>query len=148
MKLPASHCLCLFLSFSLPHLLTHTVNAFLSLLALGMAVLPLSLIFVGMISFNNLCLQHVEVSFCKYAPFFIMILHVTSFSFYYYAIFDMFFTSYIFLCFCVFLSVTLIPKPSFSLPRVVVSLPSLLHFKIYFPSNSLHFFSYFFPLFL
>lgn len=31
----------------------------------GMSVLPLSLIFVGMISFNNLCLQHVEVSFCK-----------------------------------------------------------------------------------
>lgn len=30
-----------------------------------MSVLPLSLIFVGMISFNNLCLQHVEVSFCK-----------------------------------------------------------------------------------
>jgi GDP-fucose transporter C1 len=31
----------------------------------GMQVLPLSLIFVGMISFNNLCLQYVEVSFCK-----------------------------------------------------------------------------------
>ena len=28
-------------------------------------VLPLSLIFVGMITFNNLCLQYVEVSFCK-----------------------------------------------------------------------------------
>ena len=29
------------------------------------AVLPLSLIFVGMITFNNVCLQYVEVSFCK-----------------------------------------------------------------------------------
>lgn len=28
-------------------------------------MLPLSLIFVGMITFNNLCLQYVEVSFCK-----------------------------------------------------------------------------------
>ena len=34
--------------------------------SIGMSVLPLSLIFVGMISFNNLCLQLVEVSFCKY----------------------------------------------------------------------------------
>jgi len=33
----------------------------------GMSVLPLSLIFVGMISFNNLCLQHVEVSFYNVA---------------------------------------------------------------------------------
>jgi solute carrier family 35 (GDP-fucose transporter), member C1 len=32
----------------------------------GMSVLPLSLIFVGMIAFNNLCLQYVEVSFCEY----------------------------------------------------------------------------------
>ena len=32
----------------------------------GMAVLPLSLIFVGMVAFNNLCLQYVEVSFCKF----------------------------------------------------------------------------------
>lgn len=32
----------------------------------GMSVLPLSLIFVGMITFNNLCLQYVEVSFCKF----------------------------------------------------------------------------------
>ena len=31
-----------------------------------MSVLPLSLIFVGMITFNNICLQYVEVSFCKY----------------------------------------------------------------------------------
>lgn len=31
-------------------------------------MLPLSLIFVGMITFNNLCLQYVEVSFCKYSP--------------------------------------------------------------------------------
>lgn len=31
----------------------------------GMAVLPLSLIFVGMVTFNNLCLQYVAVSFCK-----------------------------------------------------------------------------------
>ena len=28
-------------------------------------VLPLSLVFVGMITFNNICLQLVEVSFCK-----------------------------------------------------------------------------------
>jgi solute carrier family 35 (GDP-fucose transporter), member C1 len=34
-------------------------------MAPGMKVLPLSLIFVGMITFNNLCLQYVEVSFCK-----------------------------------------------------------------------------------
>jgi len=31
----------------------------------GMSVLPLSLIFVGMITFNNLCLQYVAVSFCE-----------------------------------------------------------------------------------
>ena len=31
----------------------------------GMLVLPLSLIFVAMIAFNNLCLQYVQVSFCK-----------------------------------------------------------------------------------
>lgn len=30
-----------------------------------LSVLPLSLIFVGMITFNNICLQYVEVSFCK-----------------------------------------------------------------------------------
>ena len=30
-----------------------------------LAVLPLSLIFVGMITFNNICLQYVQVSFCK-----------------------------------------------------------------------------------
>jgi GDP-fucose transporter C1 len=35
----------------------------------GMAVLPLSVIFVGMIAFNNLCLQYVEVSFCKFVQF-------------------------------------------------------------------------------
>lgn len=29
-------------------------------------VMPLSLIFVGMITFNNLCLQYVQVSFCKF----------------------------------------------------------------------------------
>jgi GDP-fucose transporter C1 len=29
-------------------------------------VLPLSLAFVGMIALNNICLQLVEVSFCKY----------------------------------------------------------------------------------
>lgn len=34
-------------------------------LSVGMSVLPLSLIFVGMITFNNLCLQYVEVSFCE-----------------------------------------------------------------------------------
>ena len=34
---------------------------------LGMKVLPLSLIFVGMITFNNLCLQYVEVSFYNVA---------------------------------------------------------------------------------
>lgn len=33
--------------------------------SVGVAVLPLSLIFVAMISFNNLCLQYVAVSFCK-----------------------------------------------------------------------------------
>jgi solute carrier family 35 (GDP-fucose transporter), member C1 len=33
----------------------------------GMKVLPLSLIFVGMITFNNLCLQYVEVSFYNVA---------------------------------------------------------------------------------
>ncbi len=32
----------------------------------GMSVLPLSLIFVGMITFNNLCLQYVQVSFCEF----------------------------------------------------------------------------------
>ena len=32
----------------------------------GMKVLPLSLIFVAMITFNNICLQYVQVSFCKY----------------------------------------------------------------------------------
>lgn len=31
----------------------------------GIGMLPLSLIFVGMITFNNLCLQYVQVSFCK-----------------------------------------------------------------------------------
>lgn len=36
--------------------------------ATSIAVLPLSLIFVGMIAFNNLCLQYVEVSFCKCRP--------------------------------------------------------------------------------
>lgn len=34
-------------------------------LSVGMDVLPLSLIFVGMITFNNLCLQYVQVSFCE-----------------------------------------------------------------------------------
>lgn len=34
----------------------------------GMDVMPLSLIFVGMITFNNLCLQYVQVSFCKWPP--------------------------------------------------------------------------------
>ncbi len=33
---------------------------------IGMQVLPLSLIFVGMVTFNNICLQYVEVSFCKF----------------------------------------------------------------------------------
>lgn len=33
--------------------------------AVTVSVLPLSLIFVGMITFNNVCLQYVEVSFCK-----------------------------------------------------------------------------------
>ena len=33
----------------------------------GMRVLPLSIIFVGMITFNNLCLQYVEVSFYNVA---------------------------------------------------------------------------------
>lgn len=32
-----------------------------------MSVLPLSLVFVGMIAFNNVCLQHVEVSFYNVA---------------------------------------------------------------------------------
>jgi hypothetical protein len=32
----------------------------------GLEVMPLSLIFVGMITFNNLCLQYVQVSFCKF----------------------------------------------------------------------------------
>lgn len=36
-------------------------------LPVGMNVLPLSLIFVGMITFNNLCLQYVEVSFYNVA---------------------------------------------------------------------------------
>ena len=45
-------------------------------------MLPLSLIFVGMITFNNLCLQYVEVSFCEYAQLLFTILlcaysHVT-----------------------------------------------------------------------
>jgi GDP-fucose transporter C1 len=34
-------------------------------LPVSLSVLPLSLIFVGMITFNNICLQHVAVSFCK-----------------------------------------------------------------------------------
>jgi GDP-fucose transporter C1 len=34
---------------------------------IGLKVLPLSLIFVGMITFNNLCLQYVEVSFYNVA---------------------------------------------------------------------------------
>ena len=38
-------------------------------LKVGASVLPLSLIFVGMIAFNNLCLQYVEVSFCKCLSF-------------------------------------------------------------------------------
>eukprot|EP01040_Poterioochromonas_malhamensis_P006419 gene6419-6914_t len=33
----------------------------------GIAVLPLSIVFVGMIAFNNLCLQYVEVSFYNVA---------------------------------------------------------------------------------
>lgn len=33
----------------------------------GIRVLPLSLIFVGMIAFNNICLKHVEVSFYNVA---------------------------------------------------------------------------------
>jgi len=33
----------------------------------GMAVLPLSLVFVGMITFNNVCLKYVEVSFYNVA---------------------------------------------------------------------------------
>lgn len=36
-------------------------------LKVGMSVLPLSLIFVGMITFNNLCLQYVQVSFYNVA---------------------------------------------------------------------------------
>jgi GDP-fucose transporter C1 len=35
----------------------------------GMQVLPLSLVFVGMITFNNICLQMVAVSFCKSTRF-------------------------------------------------------------------------------
>lgn len=38
----------------------------------GSKVLPLSLIFVCMITFNNLCLQYVEVSFCKNLFFFLI----------------------------------------------------------------------------
>ena len=33
----------------------------------GMKIMPLSLIFVGMITFNNLCLQYVQVSFYNVA---------------------------------------------------------------------------------
>ena len=36
-------------------------------LKVGMSFLPLSLIFVGMVAFNNLCLQYVEVSFYNVA---------------------------------------------------------------------------------
>eukprot|EP01035_Chromulina_nebulosa_P018423 gene18423-24127_t len=36
-------------------------------ISVGMSVLPLSLIFVGMITFNNLCLQYVQVSFYNVA---------------------------------------------------------------------------------
>jgi GDP-fucose transporter C1 len=32
----------------------------------AMSILPLSLIFVAMITFNNICLQYVAVSFCKF----------------------------------------------------------------------------------
>lgn len=42
----------------------HTTNY---KLTTGLKVLPLSLIFVGMITFNNLCLQYVEVSFYNVA---------------------------------------------------------------------------------
>jgi solute carrier family 35 (GDP-fucose transporter), member C1 len=44
-------------------------------LKVGMSVLPLSLIFVGMIAFNNLCLQYVEVSFCEYYRSSELVLH-------------------------------------------------------------------------
>jgi GDP-fucose transporter C1 len=40
-------------------------------------ILPLSLIFVGMITFNNLCLQYVEVSFCKYSNRSYTFIHVS-----------------------------------------------------------------------
>ena len=39
-------------------------------LPVTLSVLPLSLIFVGMITFNNICLQYVEVSFCKFVNIF------------------------------------------------------------------------------
>ena len=32
-----------------------------------LSVMPLSIVFVAMITLNNICLQYVEVSFCKYA---------------------------------------------------------------------------------
>jgi GDP-fucose transporter C1 len=44
--------------------------------AVSISVLPLSLIFVGMITFNNVCLQYVEVSFCKFAMIIIHCLFV------------------------------------------------------------------------
>ncbi|VDO06092.1 unnamed protein product [Haemonchus placei] len=50
-----------FLSKSLPHVITFprmTLDA-----KISREVLPLSLVFVGMIAFNNLCLKHVGVSF-------------------------------------------------------------------------------------
>lgn len=42
----------------------------------GLAVMPLSLIFVGMITFNNLCLQYVQVSFYNVARCLTMVFNV------------------------------------------------------------------------
>lgn len=42
----------------------------------GLAVMPLSLVFVGMITFNNLCLQYVQVSFYNVARCLTMVFNV------------------------------------------------------------------------
>ena len=43
-----------------------------------LSILPLSLIFVGMITFNNICLQYVQVSFCKFCLSFLLLFIYTN----------------------------------------------------------------------
>ena len=46
-------------------------------LGAGVKVLPLSIVFVGMIAFNNICLKHVEVSFYNTARSLSIVFNVT-----------------------------------------------------------------------